>query len=424
MRLALTGRVSGRKLQWLKSLGQLGAMLRLPVFLAGGPVRDLLLGRQELDVDIAIEGNALAYGEALAARDGARVSPHPDFGSATVHYPDGRHVDLTGTRREHYPHPGALPVITPTSMREDLSRRDFTVNAMALSLSPDNFGELMDPFDGYRHLRHGVLMALHADSFADDPTRILRASRFAARLSLRLDEDTDQWIRTSVLDGALQTVSRNRLVTELRYLLTEPSARWALWWLGRWHALEWLWFDTTRQHWPLLDSIVLAQQELGINADESTIFAAALSLVLGARLTREWVARWPLLHEEKRGALQAADLLEAEICADFPSGAERSRIYTELCHLPPAALLAGWAAGSPVVRSNLGLYCRDLMGATCDVCGKDLLNLGYKPGPGYTPALDAAMAVKLDVDADRSGQLNAAAEVLRQYPSKPQRPKR
>ncbi len=412
MRLVMDGRITRRRREWLQGLGRLGETLIMPVHLVGGPVRDLIMGRSELDTDISVEGDALEFARLLAHRDTAQVVTHPEFQSATVTYADGKHLDVVATRSETYSQPGALPCVSRADIIEDLKRRDFTIYAIAMDLRPRTFGQLLDPYEGYRHLRQGLLQGLHEATFTDDPTRILRAARFTVRLGLRVDGATAQWLEAAVADNAPATVSRQRIVTELRYLLAEPTARWTLALLGRWGALEHLGLAGAHNRLVLADELLRAQADLGIRADASMLTAATLGLLLEPGEMEQWLAGWPLTAEEQKAARQAALLAHQPPDVVFSTTSESSKLYAGLRGSVGAALLAGWAAGNANVRSNLKRYHRELADVEADVTGDDLVARGYRPGPSFKAALEAALKAKLDDGADREEQMTAAAHVL------------
>ncbi len=185
-----------------------------PVYVVGGAVRDLLLGRDRADLDLVVEGDAAA----LAARLGAEPIEHERFGTAKVAI-DGHEVDIAAARSEAYARPGALPDVTgPAAIEADLGRRDFTINAQALPLAGEP--RLIDPYDGQADLTAGRLRVLHPGSFADDPTRAIRAARYAARFGFDLEPETEELLRRADLD----TVSADRREAELLRLAGEPSA--------------------------------------------------------------------------------------------------------------------------------------------------------------------------------------------------------
>jgi tRNA nucleotidyltransferase (CCA-adding enzyme) len=186
------------------------------VYVVGGAVRDLLLGREPHELDFVVEGDALE----VARRIGGRVVAHERFGTATVSL-DGVTFDLAGARRERYERPGALPEVElGASLREDLERRDFTVNAIALHLSD---GELVWLPGAEEDLRAGRLRVLHDASFRDDPTRLLRLARYAARLGFEPEQRTDRLAAEAVAEGAVDTITGSRMGSELRLLLQEPQ---------------------------------------------------------------------------------------------------------------------------------------------------------------------------------------------------------
>ncbi len=194
------------------------------VFLVGGTLRDILLGEENFDVDIAVEGDAIGFARALATALGGRVTPHEKFGTAIVSYGDRERIDVVTTRTEFYDAPGALPTVERAALREDLRRRDFTINAMAVSLRPADFGCLVDPFDGRADLGARVLRVLHNLSFIDDPTRIFRGIRYEARHGFRFDEHTARLARGCIEMGLVGDLSSARLRDELMQLLEDPGA--------------------------------------------------------------------------------------------------------------------------------------------------------------------------------------------------------
>lgn len=199
-------------------------------YLVGGAVRDLLLRRLPVDVDVALEGPvsaAAGFISALSAEAGWCVEArHDRFGTATLHGPDGRRVDVAATRDEHYPHPGALPVVKAGApIARDLARRDFTIHAMAYRLSGLGIDAiLLDPFGGERDLERLNLRLLHEGSLADDPTRVFRAVRYAARLGFGLDPGFAAALRRGLESGAFQRISGDRLRRALQEVLSEENS--------------------------------------------------------------------------------------------------------------------------------------------------------------------------------------------------------
>jgi tRNA nucleotidyltransferase (CCA-adding enzyme) len=201
---------------------------REPVYLVGGAVRDLLLGRPRADVDLVVVGDVAALAERLG---GAEVE-HERFGTVKVEV-EGHEVDVATARTETYPEPGALPVVRPSgNIQQDLARRDFTINAIALPLQ----GELrpVDPHEGQADLRQGLLRILHERSFVDDPTRAIRAARYASRFGFRLESQTEDLLR----QADLTTVSADRRRSELERLAAEANAREGFELLAEWGVID------------------------------------------------------------------------------------------------------------------------------------------------------------------------------------------
>jgi tRNA nucleotidyltransferase (CCA-adding enzyme) len=201
---------------------------REPVYLVGGAVRDLLLGRPKGDLDLAVEGEV----GALADRLGAVTAEHERFGTVKADV-DGHVVDLVGLRTETYPQPGALPVVSRAqSVEEDLARRDFTINAMAIPLQGEP--RLIDPYGGRRDLDEGLLRVLHDRSFVDDPTRAIRAARYASRFGFALEPHTEELLRRT----DLTTVSADRRRAELERLAAEENAYDGFRLIGEWGLID------------------------------------------------------------------------------------------------------------------------------------------------------------------------------------------
>jgi len=208
----LDGRLTEADRLAAEALAALAVQRGEQAYLVGGSVRDLLLGRPHVDLDVAVEGEAIALARQLAEMRKGRVVAHQAFGTASVELASSR-IDLAQTRAETYSRPGALPAVRPASIEEDLRRRDFTVNATALRLTPPGAGELLDPHGGRRDLRRRLIRVLHDESFRDDATRMLRAVRYEARLRFRLEEETERLLRRDV--AYLDAISGARLRAEL-----------------------------------------------------------------------------------------------------------------------------------------------------------------------------------------------------------------
>lgn len=416
MHLHVYGRISQARCSWLRSLGRLGADMQAGVYLVGGPVRDLILCRSTLDTDIAVEGDAHAYARTLADRDKAELTLHEAFGTAVLRYADGRHLDVAQTRSETYPRSGALPEVSPADIRQDLKRRDFTINAMAMDLRPGSFGELVDPFEGYAHLREGTLAALHEASFRDDPTRVLRAARFCSRFTLDPTPDTIAWLTSSVEGGCMASVSPQRLLTELWYLLQDHYPRGALELLEQWGAHSYLDLpEGVAGRIRPVDSLPVARRKLGDGSEDALEAAARAALALcfdTPQRAEAWTQVWPVQAERAEAVKQTCSVRHQPPEAVFSNHPRNSTLYAALDGLYRAAVLALWVSGGRQIRANLEHFVRHLQPIRADITGKDLVALGYLPGPEFKEALQKALEAKLDSCADRDQQLQAARRVL------------
>lgn len=375
----------------LPALGELGA----PCYLVGGAVRDILRGRHSVDLDVAIEGDAVAAGHALAARLGGSAAEHERFGTATVRA--GPLVtDLAATRREVYERPGALPTVEPAPLAEDLGRRDFTVNAMAVGLSGEDFGRLHDPHGGQADLDAGLIRILHAESFLEDPTRLLRALRYEARLGFALERETERRAREAAAARAPSTVSGTRIRVELEHLLAEPEAPSAV------ARLAELGLDSALHPALAARPDLVASAQLGAGATGASPVLSALAALCigipdgfaGARGDLErWIDSLGLPASDRDAVLRA--------CARAPALAEelRSRLRPSELHdllkgEPPEALALALALGAPA--EPVLHYAGQLRSARLEITGVDLLAAGVRESPAIGLALRETLRRKLD----------------------------
>lgn len=376
-----------------------------PAYLVGGAVRDLLRGASTVDLDVCMEGDAVAAAGTLAERLGGEAVTHERFGTATVRA-DGLSLDLARTRREAYEHPGALPVVEPAGLEEDLGRRDFTVNAMAASLAGDDLGRVHDPHGGRRDLGGGVIRVLHSRSFLDDPTRLLRAVRYEARLEAAMDTDTEAHAREAAAGGALATVSGPRVRDALLDVLSEEEAPRAVGRLadlgldrGLHPALR---ADEARAAAAALGSLeTRADRTLAVLAallaDAPDELAPGLEALGLARPARDRVAR------AARAAPGLALALQGERSA--------SELHALMSPEPPETLAVALALGAPA--EPILRFLSDLSGVRLEVTGAELLDAGVQPSPALGHALEETLRRKLDGEVvGREEELRVALELV------------
>jgi tRNA nucleotidyltransferase (CCA-adding enzyme) len=212
----------------LSDIAAQAAAMDMPCYIVGGFVRDLLLGKPVNDLDVIVEGDAIKLGEALVEKYGGKLTPHIKFRTAIWQLPSSfiiqpSSLDLITARKETYLMPGALPTVTPSTIEDDLRRRDFTINSMAIRIDGDHFGELLDPLNGQADLEEGLIRVLHPRSFIEDPTRIFRAIRYEARYSFNLEPSTFNLINPESLD-IIPRLSGERIRHELDLIFEEENS--------------------------------------------------------------------------------------------------------------------------------------------------------------------------------------------------------
>ncbi len=219
----LLNQLPSRVLNLLKDAGICAKKMGFEAYAVGGLVRDLFLRRDNLDVDLVIEGSGIDFASGFSAGHNARLLIYEKFGTANLVFPDGFKADVATARTETYERPAALPFVMPGSIRDDISRRDFSINTLAVSLNPDRFGELLDLFHARDDIKKKLIRALHEKSFIDDPTRIFRAARFEKRFGFRIESITEKLIQDAVCAGLIERLSGHRISSELRLILKEEN---------------------------------------------------------------------------------------------------------------------------------------------------------------------------------------------------------
>jgi tRNA nucleotidyltransferase (CCA-adding enzyme) len=219
--------IPSNKQNLLFSAAEQAASIGMPCYLVGGSIRDLLLNKPVNDLDIVIEGDAIKLGEALVQKQGGQLTPHTKFRTAVWHIPESsdqppESLDLITARSEKYEHAGALPTVNPSTIDDDLRRRDFTINAMAARLDGKHFGKLIDPIGGQSDLEQKLIRVLHPRSFIDDPTRIFRAIRYEGRYSFTIEPETLKLIDPESLD-VIPKLSGERIRHELDSIIEEGN---------------------------------------------------------------------------------------------------------------------------------------------------------------------------------------------------------
>ena len=385
---------------------------RTPVYLVGGWVRDMILRRPNFDLDFVVEGDALPLARRLAKDLRARLTVHPTFGTATLHCPSGLDVDLATCRQETYKHPGALPVVKPGNLHEDLYRRDFTINTLAVPLKRMTCGEVLDFYNGYVDLRQKEIRILHARSFMDDPTRILRAVRFEQRLGFTLERQTRRCLSAALQAGVLGRISGQRYFQELRKALKDPQPVAILKRLYTLNALTFL-KRQERPNFRALNSAARRLQRLGQDPGYAGIgFYWVYFMTLAGTLPRSALQRFmvqlPLMRTEKECLALLPKTADWLRCLGSPrlspgTAALMMRRY-------PLEALVYWrlCAQSRQVVRRIDRYIQHDRFVRLDIDGHDLQRMGMSSGRLIGETLARIRAMKID------GQLHTRRQQIGQ----------
>jgi len=391
----------------LRKIGQLGDQLGYPVYTAGGFVRDLLLRAEEnLDMDIVVEGDGIKFAKAFAKHCHARVRVHRKFCTAVIIFPDGFKIDVATARTEHYEYPAAMPIIKMGSLRLDLYRRDFTINALAIKLNSKSFGRVYDYFGGQRDLKEKVIRVLHSLSFVEDPTRVFRAIRFEQRFHFRIGNFTLNLIKNAVKKEFIQKLSGKRVFNELLLIFNEPNPVGVL---ERMHGLRVL-----RAIHPHLSSIedirrifgsiraVIAWYEL-LYRDESiekwVIYFLGFIDQLDDHQAKD-LCRYLVVKNKAMRKIWIArngyQLIERPL-HDKVDNLKNSDIYRAFNELPIETILF-WMAKTKheFVKKAVSTYLSKLRDVKAAVTGKDLVQLGLPPGPIFQKILTEILNARLN----------------------------
>ncbi|NMB17747.1 MAG: CCA tRNA nucleotidyltransferase [Firmicutes bacterium] len=392
----LSARFSSQVANYLREAGQLAARRGQYCYIVGGLVRDLLLGWENTDIDLVVSGGGITFAEEIAAHWGGRVVVFGDFDTAKVLLPNGWSIDVAGSRKEYYPRPGALPRVSAADLWEDLWRRDFTINALALSLGPEDLGKVVDPFDGLGDLRRGLIRVLHDQSFHDDPTRLYRAVRFGVRYGFQLEERTRDLMALAVEQGLVRRLSSQRLGAEIRKILAEKQALSMIQMLMEFGLLGAIHRALAEIDWALLWGIAPALRALDLPC-HGFAYLAGILFHQSLDPAMEAAERLALSGAERRKLRNLlANWRFALWCLHWPQ-VRPSTIHDVLSTLPEEGLALLWAhSGAPSIKERLIAYHHRLSKVELLIGGNDLTALGYHPGPSFGKVLRRVLQAKLD----------------------------
>jgi len=389
--------------QLLISIGEISHQMGYTAFVVGGFVRDFILGRDNLDVDIVIEGNGLDFASKFAEINKGKVKSHERFGTAVVILPDGFKIDVATARTEIYDRPGALPKVQFCFIKADLFRRDFSINAMAIDLSDNQFGELVDPLNGYSDLRNGLIRVIYDLSFEDDPTRIFRAIKYEQRYGFSMETQTEKLLKLAVRRNFLDTITKQRLRNEILLILKEYELDMTVKRMEHFDILKYIHpklkftgtigirfimqkfltsvvsskFSIDKVDKVLLNLIILLDQ-----LDESQVAEVSRTLVLEKKYSEALL----MANDRLNIALRAID-----------RSVSPSEIYESLKGFPIEVLMFGVIISQSDARKNrIMLYITALRNKKPFITGNDLKKMGYPEGPLYSEILTKTFYAQLD----------------------------
>lgn len=355
-----------RKKSVLKKIIDFFVKTDFHAYLVGGYVRDSTLGRESVDIDVVIEGDAVKIARKLNTKLKGKLTSHAEFGTATISINSHR-VDLASARTEKYPSPAHLPHVYPSTIVEDLNRRDFTINAIAMSISRENFGEIYDPFEGMNDIKKKLIRILHRDSFTDDPTRIFRALRYKNRFGFKLEDDTERQMREAIKNGIIDNLSGQRMLSELQLIFKENA------------------FQNTAEDLVHFGVFPIKRNDIRV-LPESNQHAFYYFI---SKLSKN---RVPLTKEDQRIVDDFRNI--GDIIGKLLKTSKKSSIYDILFPIAREVVEAV-PMFKPELRNKIHIF-NQVSKTKPFVTGKDLKKYGIKPAKQYTRILHEIFAMQLD----------------------------
>jgi len=389
----------------LSKIGEIGDGLNFPVFMVGGIVRDLFLGIENYDLDIVVEGDGIKFARELSRDLGGRIKSHEKFGTAIVILADGCKIDVATARREFYEYPAAFPKVELSSIKKDLYRRDFTINAMAIQLNQKYFGKLIDFFGGQKDLSIGIIRVLYNLSFVEDPARIIRAIRFEQRYNFKMDRTTEDFLKKAIDDQLLSRLRKKRITEELILILKEENPLKSLKRMEELGALKYI-----------LPDVELNEDTLGrLNRvkdnhdfwkrnmpDEKIQLWMIYLCCLIKNLEKNQLQRIFKKLIFKQKSLDKINYCYSNLDQIIKMISQKNKIspsviYLKLKGLPNEVLFLAIAeSDTNIAKERISKYFKKYKKENIYISGKELKELQVKPGPIYSHILNKLLCAQLD----------------------------
>ena len=387
---------------FLNQASALAGSLDCRIYLVGGVVRDLLLKKGVFDLDVVVEGDAIDFVQALSDKLGLKFKKHHAFGTASVYF--GKHkVDFATARKEYYTGWGVLPVVQPSNLKDDLFRRDFTINAMAISLNKGDYGRLVDYYEGLSDLKKGLIRVLHNNSFLDDPTRILRALRFQQRFSFRIEPVTAGFLKQALELDSISLVHPHRLRDELVLILKEPKPAKYIKQINKLIGFSFMSPKLTLQagDYKLFSSIersisfYVKKFKKHRKLDYWIIYLMGLMVKLPQKDIITFLKKFDFRKGERMRILSAKTYLRSVKKLD--KSLKPHRVYCLLDAMSFESIIFFHAYyPQRAIRKNIELFLSKLVNTRLKVKGNDLKKLGFKPSNLYSDVLEKVLYSKID----------------------------
>lgn len=408
-------------LERIRLISRAAGELKRRVFIVGGFVRDLIMDVKDFDLDITAEKDGIALAERLNRDLNGRLHQHKRFGTASIVLPDKNKLDVATSRKEIYETPASLPRVFPGSIRDDLTRRDFSINAIAVDVSPDGFGQVIDFSRGRQDIQNGLIRVLHDLSFIDDPTRMLRAVRFEQRFGFKIESHTLSLLRQACGQKMLEEVHTHRLRDEFILILKEPQALKCLKRMRELCGFDFIrrGFCLTRAQFNRLENVSQAYhwyQENCAHKHKVELWLLYLMVILEGleigqlKLTLKEFA----FHKRECDKVVSFKTDVPKVILHLETAASPSHIYKILFPLSyEAVLLILLKADSPGLLSKVKDYLQHYSRIQIHLKGEDLKGLGIVPGPRFQEILKCLLYARLDGKfKDREGELEYLKEIL------------
>ncbi|MDR2884287.1 MAG: CBS domain-containing protein [Deferribacteraceae bacterium] len=395
---------------YLKEISEIAAEEGVSLYMVGGFVRDLMMGFTGVDMDLVVEGDAIRIAAVYAKKNKGKLTIHDKYKTASVTLPSDDKIDFATARTEYYSNPGAAPVVEFSSLKSDLSRRDFTINAMAIQIDGDNFGQLVDFFGGQRDLLDKKIRVLHSMSFIDDPTRAFRALRFAARLGFMLGSHTERLMKHASSVGLFSKIAGGKLFVELKYILMEDRYYEALTLLKKYDMLDCIYpklaiYEDKKQQFKFLDEL---WRECMPNLSKGAQIWRVRFVILMMDLTpADFKSALESLRIEETTAAKLLDIYNRSRYTTkklrMLKSFKPSELYSIFSkHNDEELMMIGVHLGEKRVSLLMG-YIQTYRDIKIELTGDDLKNMGIPPSKEMGKLLTELLFAKLDgVIADRA----------------------